>query len=67
VAIRAVELELSDEQLRVIRWRAFQLEDLGFSAEQAELLASDTTIALGDVRRLLEAGCPMHLAARILL
>jgi hypothetical protein len=67
VAIPALELDLSDEQLRVIRWRACQLENLGFSTEQAELLASDTAIPLEDARKLLNAGCPIHHAMRILL
>jgi hypothetical protein len=55
-----------DEQLDVLRWRAEQFRQLGFSKEEAGELAASSA-DLGQARYLLSSGCPPHLALAILL
>ena len=60
------EEELSGEALVVRRWRFDQLAGLGFALEAAAALARDARVDLAQARRLVELGCPLPLAARIL-
>ena len=58
------ELELEDR--RVADWRLDQFRSLGFGEEDAWLLegaGADVQLA----RSLIAAGCPLHLALRIVL
>ena len=56
--------ELEDEL--ITQWRLEQLRSLGFGDEQAWLLAASDA-DLHRARSLVAAGCPLHLALRILL
>ena len=60
------EEELTGEALVVRRWRFDQLAGLGFALEAAAALARDARVDLAQARRLVELGCPLPLAARIL-
>ena len=57
---------LTGEALVVRRWRFDQLAGLGFALEAAAALARDARVDLAQARRLVELGCPLPLAARIL-
>jgi hypothetical protein len=50
----------------VRRWRKSQFLALGFTPQDAAALAN-APVDLGEVRRLLEAGCPPETARRIVL
>jgi hypothetical protein len=52
----------SDE---VVRWRRAQLVDSGFPLSAAAQLAKDRRYDMHALIELVEAGCPPHLAARI--
>jgi hypothetical protein len=54
------------EATRVRRWRRSQLLALGFSASDASELTK-APVDLGEVRRLVAAGCPHEVVRRILL
>jgi hypothetical protein len=54
------------EATRVRRWRRAQLLALGFSASDANALTK-APVDLGEVRRLVAAGCPHEVVRRILL
>jgi hypothetical protein len=54
------------EATRVRRWRRSQLLALGFSPTDASELTK-APVDLGEVRRLVAAGCPHDVARRILL
>jgi len=54
------------EAARVRRWRRSQLIALGFSARDAKALTK-APVDLGEVRKLVAAGCPHEVARRILL
>ncbi len=54
------------EETRVRRWRRSQFLALGFSASDASTLTK-APVDLGDVRRLVAAGCPHEVARRIVL
>ena len=54
------------EATRVRRWRRSQLIALGFTASDASALTK-APVDLGEVRRLVAAGCPHEIARRILL
>jgi hypothetical protein len=54
------------EATRVRRWRRSQLIALGFTPTEASLLTK-AAVDLGDVRRLVGAGCPLEIARRIVL
>jgi hypothetical protein len=58
--------ELSPEDQRVIGWRFDQFRLLGFGEEDAWLLV-DSGADLQVTRTLIGAGCPLHLALRIVL
>jgi hypothetical protein len=57
--------ELS-EATRVRRWRRSQLLALGFSKSDASELTK-AQVDLGEVRRLVAAGCPHEIVRRIVL
>jgi hypothetical protein len=58
--------ELSLEDSRVVSWRFDQFRLLGFGEEDSWLLVeSDADLHL--TRSLVGAGCPLHLALRIVL
>jgi hypothetical protein len=54
------------EATRVRRWRRTQLLALGFTASDANALTK-APVDLGEVRRLVAAGCPHEVVRRILL
>lgn len=54
------------EATRVRRWRRSQFIALGFSASDASALTK-APVDLGEVRRLVAAGCPHDVARRIVL
>jgi hypothetical protein len=54
------------EATRVRRWRRSQFLALGFSASEASELTK-APVDLGEVRRLVAAGCPHEVVRRILL
>jgi len=54
------------EATRVRRWRKSQFLALGFSASDANALTK-APVDLGEVRRLVAAGCPHEVARRIVL
>ena len=58
--------ELSFEDQRVMTWRFDQFRLLGFGEEEAWLLV-DSGADLQLTRTLVAAGCPLHLALRIVL
>lgn len=58
--------ELSLEDRRVVEWRFAQFRVLGFGEEDAWLLV-DSGADLNLARALVGAGCPLHLALRIVL
>jgi hypothetical protein len=57
--------EFDIEDSRVRRWRFDEFSALGFSIEDAWLLA-DSEADLHRARVLMAAGCPLHLALQIL-
>jgi hypothetical protein len=59
-------LELSLEDQRVVGWRFEQFRLLGFGDEDAWLLV-DSGADLQLARSLVGAGCPLHLALRIVV
>jgi hypothetical protein len=54
------------EATRVRRWRRSQLLALGFSRSDASELTK-AQVDLGEVRRLVAAGCPPEIVRRIVL
>ena len=58
--------ELSQEDQRVVGWRFDQFRLLGFGEEDCWLLV-DSGADLQLTRSLIGAGCPLHLALRIVL
>jgi hypothetical protein len=58
---------VDDEVELVLEWRLEQLERAGFRGQVVVDLAERRDIDLHDALRLVEAGCPPALAARILL
>jgi hypothetical protein len=54
------------EATRVRRWRRTQFLALGFSPTDASVL-TEAPVDLGDVRRLVAAGCPPEIVRRIVL
>jgi hypothetical protein len=58
--------ELSQEDQRVVGWRYDQLRLLGFGDEECWLLV-DSGADLQLTRSLIGAGCPLHLALRIVV
>ena len=58
--------ELSSEDQRVVGWRYDQFRSLGFGDEDCWLLV-DSGADLQLTRSLIGAGCPLHLALRIVV
>jgi hypothetical protein len=58
--------ELSQEDQRVVGWRFDQFRRLGFGDEDAWMLV-DSGADLQLTRSLVGAGCPLHLALRIVV
>ena len=52
---------------RVERWRAAELERAGYPAEAAARLAARHDVDLHRAVKLVESGCPVELALKILL
>jgi hypothetical protein len=59
--------ELDFEVDRVEQWRLASLERAGYDLESAAVLAASPEVDLHDAVMLLEQGCPVDLALRILL
>jgi hypothetical protein len=55
-----------DEERLVRRWRREQFVAMGFSPTEARRLTG-TAVDLGEMRRLITAGCPLDTARRILV
>lgn len=60
------ERELTEEEVGVRRWRRAQFMSLGFSLRDAQRLTFEP-VDLGEMRKLIAAGCPHETAQRILL
>jgi hypothetical protein len=58
--------ELSPEDERVASWRFDQFRQLGFGEEECWMLV-DSGADLQLTRSMIGAGCPLHLALRIVL
>lgn len=59
--------EIEPETERVEQWRFTSLERAGYDAEAASVLAASTEVDLHEAISLLERGCSVPLALRILL
>ena len=59
--------ELSDEEARVLEWRADTLERAGYDQVWANVLAASSGVDLHRAVEIVRSGCPPELAARILL
>jgi hypothetical protein len=57
---------VDDRDARVLHWRAERLIAAGYDGETALLLAFDTTVDLHQAADLVERGCPVATAVRIL-
>ncbi len=57
----------SDQLRRMRVWRLDQFTGLGFDSAHAALMADDALVDLAQARRLINLGCPLETAARILL
>lgn len=60
------QVHLSPEDQRVMLWRFDQFRLLGFGEEDAWMLV-DSGADLQRTRSLVNAGCPLHLALRIVV
>ncbi|MGZ8688184.1 MAG: hypothetical protein ACXWZP_07125 [Gaiellaceae bacterium] len=60
------ECPVDDRDARVLHWRAERLIAAGYDGETALLLAFDTTVDLHQATDLVERGCPVATAVRIL-
>jgi hypothetical protein len=64
----AAELHIPESEIeRVERWRAEELERVGYDAESAGRLAARHDVDLHRAVELLRQGCPPETALRILL
>ena len=63
----ATEIHVVDELERVEQWRAEALERVGYDAAAAAALAARHDVDLHLAIELLENGCPLETALRILL
>ncbi len=61
-----VECPVDDGDARVLHWRAERLIAAGYDGEAALVLAFDTTVDLHQATDLVERGCPVATAVRIL-
>jgi hypothetical protein len=64
--LEEVECPVEDRDARVLRWRAERLIAAGYDGESALVLAFDTTVDLHQAIDLVERGCPVATAVRIL-
>ena len=62
----SVEMDGSEEEHQVRRWRLEQFLRLGFDLANAAVMA-EAKIDLAAARRLVAVGCPLETASRILL
>jgi hypothetical protein len=62
-----VEPDQSEQLRRTRVWRLDQFTSLGFDSARAALMADDGEVDLAQARRLIALGCPLEIAARILL
>ncbi|HEX4389100.1 MAG TPA: hypothetical protein VH109_10785 [Steroidobacteraceae bacterium] len=58
--------EPAGDRERWVQWREGRLLSAGFGADLAEDLAHQERIDLHELLKLVDRGCPPHLAARIL-
>ena len=61
------ELDQSEIARHTRVWRRDQFTALGFDSAVATTMADDTLVDLAQARRLIELGCPLETASRILL
>ena len=54
------------DRLRWVHWREGRLLSAGFGPELADVLAHQERVDLHELLKLVDRGCPPHLAARIL-
>ena len=62
-----LEIQIETEAERIERWRAEELERAGYGAAEAAELAARHDVDLHLAVELLERGCPIDTALRILL
>jgi hypothetical protein len=62
-----LDIQVETEAERIERWRAAELERAGYDAADASELASRPYVDLHLAVELLERGCPVATALRILL
>ena len=60
-----LRIRRSDGRQRLVAWRRHYLASVGVDAELVETIAGDLRWDLDALLRLLDRGCPPHLAARI--
>jgi hypothetical protein len=60
------DLQRASEIERVQAWRTARLAGLGVAEETARILATHPTFSVHELERLLETGCPLATALRIL-
>jgi hypothetical protein len=58
--------ETADDRERWVRWREDRLLSAGFGPRLADVLAHQAQVDLHELLKLVDHGCPPHLAARIL-
>lgn len=63
----ALALENDREAVALYQWRLKELERAGYDADSASLIAAEFQVDLHRACRLLERGCPVDTARRILL
>ena len=56
----------TSDRERWVRWREGRLRSAGFGADLADVLAHQKQVDLHELLKLVDRGCPPHLAARIL-
>ena len=66
VGVEEVEQPADDRGARVLHWRVERLLSAGYDGEAALTLAFDTTVDLHRATDLVERGCPVATAVRIL-
>lgn len=66
VAVEAVRVDDTEDE-RVIRWRLEQLAKAGYSWACAMVIAANRDVDLHRAVKLVQAGCPVETAVRILL
>jgi hypothetical protein len=54
------------DHVRWVRWREGRLLKAGFGPDLADVLAHQEQVDLHELLKLVDRGCPPHLAARIL-